>query len=145
MKMTVALAQSSSGKGEEVAKAGVRSWGAWGGPFIEGRGGGGRGVASTGDACRDGDDGAQWWRQDGLGRWGDGMARAGTRRQGRKAPNLAGERVNGEAMRRVVADGDRVDSLITGVREGLTSGVGLIEGERMRGRGQERPTCGVGL
>jgi hypothetical protein len=43
MKMTVALAQSSSGKGEEVAEAGLRSWGAWGGPFIGGQGGGGRG------------------------------------------------------------------------------------------------------
>jgi hypothetical protein len=38
-------------------------------------------VASTSDACRDGDDGAQWWRRDGSGRRGDGMARAGTRRQ----------------------------------------------------------------
>jgi hypothetical protein len=102
-------------------------------------------VASTGDASRGGDDGAKWWRRDGSGRPGDGMARAGTRRQGRKAPNLAGERINGEATGRVVAGGDRADSLIMGAREGLTSGVGLTEGERMRGRGQERPTCGVGL
>jgi hypothetical protein len=57
-------------------------------------------VASTGDACRGGDDGAQWWRRDGSGR--------------RKAPNRAGERDNGEATGRAVADGERVDSLITG-------------------------------
>jgi hypothetical protein len=102
-------------------------------------------VASTSDAYRGGDDGAQWWRRDSSGIWGDGMARAGAGRQGRKAPNLAGERVNGAATGRVVAGSDRADSLITGVRERLTSGVGLTEGEQMRGRGQERPTCGVGL
>jgi hypothetical protein len=56
--MTAVLVQSSSGKGEEVAEAGLRNWGAPGGPFIGGRGGGGRGVASTSDACRGGDDGA---------------------------------------------------------------------------------------
>jgi hypothetical protein len=32
-----------------------------------------------------------------------------------------------------VAGGDRTDSLITGAMEGLTSGVGLTEGEWMRG------------
>jgi hypothetical protein len=32
--MTTALAQLSSGKGEEMAEARVRTWGAWGGPFI---------------------------------------------------------------------------------------------------------------
>jgi hypothetical protein len=36
-------------------------------------------VASTGDACRDGDDDAQWWRLDGSGRRGDEMARADAR------------------------------------------------------------------
>jgi hypothetical protein len=41
---------------------------------------------------------------------GNGMARAGARRQGRKAPNFAGERVNGEAMERAAAGGDRIDS-----------------------------------
>jgi hypothetical protein len=45
----------------------------------------------------------------------------------------------------VVVGCDRADSLITGAREGLTSEVGLKEGEWMRGRGQERMTCGVGL
>jgi hypothetical protein len=38
------------------------------------------------------------------------MARAGARRQGRKAPNLAGERVNGEAIGRAAGSGDHVDS-----------------------------------
>jgi hypothetical protein len=64
---------------------------------------------------------------------GDGMARAGARRQGRKAPNLAGERVNGEATERAAAGGDRVDSLVTGAREGLTSGARLPERGRLRG------------
>jgi hypothetical protein len=81
MKMMAALAQSSSGKGEEVAEAGVRSWGSSRRSFIGGRRGGGRGGASTGDACRDSDVGAQWWRRDGSGRWGDGMAQADARRQ----------------------------------------------------------------
>jgi hypothetical protein len=45
-----------------------------------------------------------------LGQAGDGMARASTRRQRRKAPNFAGERVNGEAIERAAAGGDRVDS-----------------------------------
>ena len=39
MKMAAALAQLSSGKGEEMAEAGVRNWGARGGPFIGARGG----------------------------------------------------------------------------------------------------------
>jgi hypothetical protein len=34
------------------------------------------------------------------------MARASVRRQGRKAPNLAGKRDNGEATGRAAADGD---------------------------------------
>jgi hypothetical protein len=44
----------------------VSSWGARGGTFIGDWGAGGE-VASTGDACRDSDDGIQW-RQDGSGR-----------------------------------------------------------------------------
>jgi hypothetical protein len=39
MEMMVALAQLSSGKGEEMVEAEVRNWGAWGGPFIGVRGG----------------------------------------------------------------------------------------------------------
>jgi hypothetical protein len=45
-----------------------------------------------------------------LGQAGDGMARTGARRQKRKAPNPAGERVNGEATGRAATGGDRVDS-----------------------------------
>jgi hypothetical protein len=59
---------------------------------------------------------------------GDGMARAGGVKgrlghsvRWRKAPNRAGERVNDEAMERAAAGGDRIDSLVTGARKGLTS------------------------
>jgi hypothetical protein len=45
----------------------------------------------------------------------------------RKAPNRAGERDNGEATGRAEASGDHVDSLVTGAREGLTSGARLPE------------------
>jgi hypothetical protein len=38
------------------------------------------------------------------------MARAGARRQRRKAPNLASEHINGEATGQAAAGGDRVDS-----------------------------------
>jgi hypothetical protein len=49
--------------------------------------------------------------------------------------NLAGERVNGKATGRVATSGDRADSLVTGAREGLTSGACLPEGERSRAGG----------
>jgi hypothetical protein len=68
------------GEGGEVVEAGVKEAGARAVPFIGDQGGGGE-VASTGDACRGGDDGAQWWRRDGSGRRGHGMARVR-----RKAP-----------------------------------------------------------
>jgi hypothetical protein len=58
-----------------VAEAGVKEARARAIPFIGDRGGGIGEVASTGDACRGGDDGAQWWRWDGSGRRGDRMAR----------------------------------------------------------------------
>jgi hypothetical protein len=93
---------------------------------------------------------------DGMARAGaDGMARVGARRQGRKAPNLSGEHVNGEAMERAAVGGDRVDSrsragereltgwaLLSGGegdREGegaLTSGAGLTAAWHKRGRGR---------
>jgi hypothetical protein len=44
-----------------------------------------------------------------LGQAGDGMARAGARRQRHKAPNLLGERINGEATGQATAGGDHVD------------------------------------
>jgi hypothetical protein len=76
---------------------------------------------------------------------GDGMARAGGVKgqlghsaRWRKAPNRAGERVNGEAMERATAGVDRVDSLVTGARKVLTSGARLPERGRLRGSGGER-------
>jgi hypothetical protein len=66
-----------------------------------------------------------------MGRLGRAVAtgRLGHSARGRKVPNRAGERVNGEAMGRVVAGGERADSLITGEEEkGLTSGACLLEG-----------------
>jgi hypothetical protein len=51
----------------------------------------------------------------------------------RKAPNRASERVNGEAMERVAAGGDRVDSLVMGARKVLTSGAHLPERGQLRG------------
>ena len=76
---------------------------------------------------------------------GDGMARAGGLKgqfghsaRWRKAPNRAGERVNGEAMERAAASGDRVDSLVMGARKVLTSGARLPERGRLRGSEGER-------
>jgi hypothetical protein len=58
----------------------VRSWGSSGRSFYRrtGRGEGGE-VASTGDACRGGDDGTQWWRRDGSGDGVTGWLGAGAR------------------------------------------------------------------
>jgi hypothetical protein len=58
-----------------VAEAGVKEAGARAVPFIGGWGGEREEVVSIGDACHNGDDGAQWWQRDGSGRRGDGMAR----------------------------------------------------------------------
>jgi hypothetical protein len=78
---------------------------------------------------------------------GDRMARAGGVKgqlghsaRWRKAPNQAGERVNGEAMERAAAGGDRIDSLVTGAsaRKVLTSGARLPERGRLRGSRGER-------
>jgi hypothetical protein len=52
----------------------------------------------------------------------------------RKAPNRAGERVNGEATGRAVAGGEHADSLVTGEGEkGLAGGVRLLERGWSRG------------
>jgi hypothetical protein len=51
----------------------------------------------------------------------------------RKAPNRASERDNCEAMGRPAVGGDRVDSLVTGAREGLTSEARLPERGQLRG------------
>jgi hypothetical protein len=83
MEMTAALAQLSSGKGEEMAKAGVRNWGARGGPFLGAQGGeGGERWRAPASSPQRG-----WWRtvvttgwlgqtgrRDGSGRWGGRMA-----------------------------------------------------------------------
>jgi hypothetical protein len=91
--MAAALAQLSSGKGEEMTEDGVRNWGAWGGPFIGawGKEGDGRWRAPASSPRRG------WWRTVAttgrLGQGGDGMARLaqgdrGARRQsGRRASN----------------------------------------------------------
>jgi hypothetical protein len=87
-------------------------------------------VASTSDACRDGDDGAQWWRRDGSGR--------------HKAPNRAGERDNGEATGWVVAGGKRADSLITGEGRVADKRGPLARGRAVaRERERARLMCGV--
>jgi hypothetical protein len=76
---------------------------------------------------------------------GDGMAQAGGVKgqlghsaRWCKAPNRVGERVNGEAMEHAAAGGDRVDSLVTSVRRGLTSRALFLERERFRGSEGER-------
>jgi hypothetical protein len=89
MKMPAALAQLSSGKGEEMAEDGVRNWGARGSPFIGARGGeGGERWRAPASFPRWG-----WWRTVAASGRRDGSGR-------RKAPNRAGERDNGEAMGR---------------------------------------------
>jgi hypothetical protein len=69
---------------------------------------------------------------------GDRMAQAGGvkgqlghRARWRNAPNQASKHVNGEAVKRAAAGGDRVDSLVTGARKGLISGTRLLERGRL--------------
>jgi hypothetical protein len=90
-------------------------------------------VASTGEASCGGNDGAQWWRQDGLGQ-AVATGRLDHSARGRKAPIHAGERVNGEerggwwpATNASMADHGRGG-------KGLTSGARLPERGRSRGR-----------
>jgi hypothetical protein len=82
-----------------------------------------------------------WLGQTGVTGW----LGAGARGQELKAPNLASERVNGEAMGRPVAGGDRAESLITGAGEGADKRGRVDRGGADAGRGQERLTCRVGL
>jgi hypothetical protein len=120
-----ALAQLSSRKGEEMAKAGVRNWGARGGPCIGTRGGeGGERWRALASSPR-----RRWWRAVVTTGWlGQTRRRDGSGR--RKAPNRAGERDNGEAMGRAVAGGDHVASPVTGARKALTGGGRLPGRER---------------
>jgi hypothetical protein len=65
---------------------------------------------------------------------------------GRKAPNRAGERVNGEATGQAVAGGKRADRLITGEGEGADKqGPPARERAVVRERGRARLTGGAGL
>jgi hypothetical protein len=134
MEMMAALAQLSSGKEEEMAEAGVRNWGARGGPFIGARGGeGGERWHAPASSPR-----WRWWRTVVTTGWlGQTGRRDGSGR--RKAPNRAGERDNGEAAGRVVADGDRVASPVTGARKVLTGGARWLEREIVREQGE----CGL--
>jgi hypothetical protein len=90
----------SSGEGCGEAEAGVRSWGSSGRSFYKrperGREDRWRAPAMLVAAAM-------------MAHSGDGMARAGARRQRRKAPNLLGERINGEATGQATAGGDHVD------------------------------------
>jgi hypothetical protein len=74
-------------------------------------------VASTGNACRGGDDGKQW-RRDGSTNNSDGMARGRRKGTGTQGAKPCWWVSNGEATGQVVAGGERADSLITGVGEG---------------------------
>jgi hypothetical protein len=103
--MAAALAQLSSGEGEEMAEAGVRNWGAQGGLFIGARGGeGGERWRAPASLPR-----RRWWHTVVTTGW---LEQTGRRDgSGRcKALNQAGGRDNGEATGRAVADGDRVAS-----------------------------------
>jgi hypothetical protein len=124
-----ALARLSSGKG----KRGGRSWceenSSSGGPFYRrsGRGGGGE-VASTGEACRGDDDGAQWWRRDGSGQTVvTGCLGAEARHQ------FGWWRVMTRGCGGAVAGGDRVDSRSRARERELTSGACSLERGRTRG------------
>jgi hypothetical protein len=90
-------------------------------------------VASTSDACRGGDDGAQWWRRDGSGRWGDEMARAGARSQTELVSAIMARQRGG---RWLAANAPIARSQARG--EWLTSEAYLLEGERSRGSESER-------
>jgi hypothetical protein len=132
-----------------VAEAGVRKDGAQAVLFIGAQGGERRRGGEHQRACHGGDDGTQW-RRDGSGRRGV-KGRLGHSARGRKVPNRAGERVNGEATGRTVAGAERADSLVTGEGEkGLTGGAHLPERGRSRGSeggaadGWGRPVNGGG-
>jgi hypothetical protein len=70
---------------------------------------------------------------EGTARAGGVKGRLGHSARWRKAPNRAGERVNGEAMERAAACGDRVDSRSRAGERELTGGAHLSERGRSRG------------
>jgi hypothetical protein len=133
------------GGGCGEAEAGVRSWGSSGRSFYRQPGRGAGEGASTGEACRGGDDGAQWWRRDGSGQTVV-TGRLDHSARGRKAPICISERVNGEAMGRAVAGGERVDGRSRARGKGADKqGPPARERAVARERGWARLTGGVGL
>jgi hypothetical protein len=80
-------------------------------------------------------------------RLGQGVATGWLRHSARrrKAPNRAGERVNGEATGRAVAGGDHAGSLITDAGEGADKRSRVDRERADAGKGQERLTGGAGL
>jgi hypothetical protein len=127
-----------------VAEAGVKDWGARGGPLI---GAWGQGRARGGvhrRACHDGDGGAQWRRRDNSGRGGDGMARLaqkdrGARLQpGRRASN---GKTTGQWRPAAIAS----LAPVTSARKALTGGARLLGKERSRGRGARAYGWGRGV
>jgi hypothetical protein len=82
-----------------VIEAGVKDWGARGGPFIGARGRGGARGGMHRRACHGGDGGTQGRRRDGSGRGGEGMARLAQKDRGARLQ--PGRRAsNGEMTRR---------------------------------------------
>jgi hypothetical protein len=162
------------GGGEPVRKMewrrpGVVKSGARGGPFIGGWEGEGGEVAHTGDACRDGDNGAQL-RRDGSGRgvtgWlgqrGDGMARLAQGDRGARCQ--PGRRAsNGETTGRWRLSAIASLAPVTGARKalmgearwpgreiarergecGLTGGAEPTAGERREREGEAQLTGGA--
>jgi hypothetical protein len=87
-----------------VAEAGVRNWGARGGPFIGARGGEGARGGVHMRARHGGDGGAQWRRRDDSGRgvtgwfgWSKGTEVQGTNRAGKRV--MARRRGGGDLRR----------------------------------------------
>jgi hypothetical protein len=103
------------GGGCGEAEAGVGSWGSSGQSFYRRPGRGEerwRAPATLAAAAMMAHSG------DGTAQTGGGDGTAREQCAGTQGAKRAGERVNGEAMGRVVADGERTDSLITGAVDG---------------------------
>ena len=111
----------------------MRSWGSSGRPFYRRPGRREEEVASTGEACCDGDDGAQWWRRDGSGqavRRDDSIIVHGdARHQFVQVSELMARRRGGwwPTTNAPMADHGRGG-------KGMTSGARLSERGRSRGR-----------
>jgi hypothetical protein len=75
---------------------------------------------------------------------GDGMAWGRRKRTGTQGAKPCWWESIGEETGRTVAGDERVDGRSRAREEGLTSGAGPSERERVRGKGLERLTCGAG-